>query len=94
MFHPLMSLAIAALFFVLTPGVLVTLPSGKGKLVVAATHAVIFALVFHFTHKALMNYTQQYELFEGAKPVCAPPGKAPAKDGSCCIGSPNASGMC
>ena len=94
MFHPLMSLAIAALFFVLTPGVLVTLPPGKGKYVVAATHAAIFALVFHFTHKTLLELTRQYEMFESAKPPCSPPGKAPEKDGSCCIGSPNASGMC
>ena len=94
MFYPLMSLAIAALFFVLTPGILVTLPAGKGKFVVAATHAAIFALVFHFTHKTLMNLAQQYELFESAKPGCSPPGKMPAKDGSCCSGSPNASGMC
>ena len=94
MFYPLMSLAIAALFFVLTPGVLVSLPSKGGKFVVAATHAAIFALVFHFTHKTLMDLTRQYELFEDAKPPCSPPGKAPEKDGSCCIGSPNASGMC
>ena len=93
MFYPLMSLAVAALFFVLTPGVLLSLPPKGSKLMVAATHAVVFALVFHFTHKALMNLTQ-YEMFEDAKPACTPPGKAPAKDGSCCIGSPNASGMC
>jgi hypothetical protein len=94
MFHPLMSLAIAVLFFVLTPGVLVTLPSGKGKFVVAATHAVIFALVFHFTHKAVWNFTQQYERFEGAKPVCAVPGKNDT-GGGCCIGNSKGVGqMC
>jgi hypothetical protein len=85
----LMSLVIAVLFFVLTPGVLVSLPNGKGKFVVAATHAVIFGLVFHFTHKALMNFTQQYERFEGAAPACAAPGSKPAKGGSCCLGSVN-----
>jgi hypothetical protein len=90
-----MSLAIAALFFVLTPGVFISLPPGKGKLVVAATHAAVFALVFHLAHKPLMNLAQQYELFEGApKPPCAAPGSKPAKDASCCIGAPNASGMC
>ena len=93
MFLPLMSLSVAALFFVLTPGVLLSLPKGGSKFVVAATHAAVFGLVFHFTHNALMNLTQ-YEMFEDAKPTCSPPGKAPAKDGSCCIGSPNASGMC
>lgn len=94
MFHPLMSLAIAALFFVLTPGVLLSLPPKGGKLVVAATHAVVFALVFHLTHKAIWHLTQQYELFAGAKPPCAAPGSKPAKDASCCVGAPKANGMC
>lgn len=50
-----MSLFIAVLFFVLTPGVLVRLPPGGSKWVVAATHAVIFALVYHLSHKAVWN---------------------------------------
>jgi hypothetical protein len=41
----------AILFFVLTPGILVRLPPKSSNMVVTATHAVIFALVFHFTHK-------------------------------------------
>lgn len=41
----------AILFFVLTPAVLVRLPPNGSKLTVAAVHAVVFALVFHFTHK-------------------------------------------
>ena len=47
----LVTLYTAVLFFVLVPGVLVTLPPKQGKLVVAAFHAVVFALVWHFTHK-------------------------------------------
>ncbi len=39
----------AILFFVLTPGVLVSLPPKATKLVVAGTHAVVFALIFGFT---------------------------------------------
>ena len=93
MFYPLMSLAIAALFFVLTPGILVTLPAGKGKFVVAATHAAIFALVFHFTHKTLMNLAQQYEGFER---LCAKNSTARQfGDQSCCNGKKVAvGGMC
>ena len=95
MFKPLMSLAIAVLFFLLTPGVLVSLPSGKGKYVVAATHAVIFALVFHFTHKAIQEFVQQYERFTGAAPACAAPGSKPAAGAACCLGTVNdATGMC
>ena len=41
----------AILFFVLTPAVLVRLPPKGGKFTVAAVHALVFALVFHFTHK-------------------------------------------
>ena len=94
MFHPLMSLAVAALFFVLTPGVLVSLPPGKGKFVVAATHAVIFALVFHFLQKTMVQFTQQFERFATAKPACTAPGKKPAMGASCCVGKPGATGMC
>ena len=47
----------ALLFFVLTPGVLVTLPPKGKKLTVAAFHAVVFALVWHFTHKLVWRFT-------------------------------------
>jgi hypothetical protein len=41
----------AILFFVLTPAILVRLPPKGGKFTVAAVHAVVFAVIFHFTHK-------------------------------------------
>ena len=41
----------AILFFVLTPAVLVRLPPKGGKFTVAAVHAVVFAVIFPFTHK-------------------------------------------
>jgi len=47
----------ALLFFVLTPGVLLSLPPKSGKLVVAATHAVVFAIVWHFTHKLVWKFS-------------------------------------
>jgi hypothetical protein len=40
-------LLLGILFFVLTPGVFVTLPPKCSKLVVAATHAAIFVVVFY-----------------------------------------------
>jgi len=46
-----MALYVAILFYVLTPGVLLSLPAGGSKTTVALTHAVVFALVYHFTHK-------------------------------------------
>lgn len=39
------------LFFFLTPGVLVRLPPKGSTLVVAIIHAIIFGIIFHFTHK-------------------------------------------
>ena len=51
MFHPMMSLFTAVLFFVLTPGILLSLPPGASFVTKAMFHAVVFALVYHFTHK-------------------------------------------
>ena len=44
-------LTTAVLFFLLTPGVLVSLPPGGTKITVAATHALVFAIV----HKYLQH---------------------------------------
>lgn len=58
-----MLLFIAILFFVLTPGVLVRLPPNGSKLAVAAVHALVFALVYQLTHKAV--WRALYEGFQG-----------------------------
>ena len=55
----------ALLFVVLTPGVLLTLPSkASGKIVVALVHGLIFALLYHITHKAVRAWTRKYEGFD------------------------------
>ena len=54
--HWLMLAFVAVLFYVLTPGVFVRLPPGGSKMVVNATHAVVFALVYHFTHHLAWAY--------------------------------------
>lgn len=57
MFHLYMSLFLVLLFVLLTPGVLVTLPSKKSSLLtVAVVHGVVFALVYHLTNKAAWKY--------------------------------------
>jgi hypothetical protein len=43
-------LTTALLFFVLTPGILLSLPPGGSPVVVAATHAVVFAVVHKLLH--------------------------------------------
>ena len=55
MFNLCMSLFVAALFYVLTPGILVSLPPKGSKMVVALTHAVVFAVVFALVHKMVMK---------------------------------------
>jgi ABC-type uncharacterized transport system fused permease/ATPase subunit len=39
----------AILFFVLSPGVLLRLPSNGSKMTVAGVHACVFAIVLYFT---------------------------------------------
>ena len=63
-----MSLFVAALFFVLTPGILLSLPAGGSKKMVAATHAVVFALVYHLTNKAAYNFLYGTQGFANAMP--------------------------
>ena len=50
------SLYAAVLFFVLTPGVLLSLPPGGSRTTVALTHAVVFGVVWALTHR-LVNKT-------------------------------------
>jgi hypothetical protein len=87
----LMSLYVAVLFFVLVPGVLVTLPPGGKKLTAALVHSVVFALVYQLTHKAVDRLLAPYEPFENhtlkAKGVMC---KAPAD----CQSNTCTNGMC
>jgi hypothetical protein len=53
-----LSIYIALLFVVLTPGVLMSLPPGGSKLVVATTHGLVFALLYCLTHKYVWNATR------------------------------------
>ena len=63
----LMSLYMAVLFFLLVPGVLVTLPPGGKTMTVAFTHAVVFALIYYLTHKAVHRMLAPYEAFQDEK---------------------------
>ena len=46
-----MALYAAVLFYVLTPGTVLSLPPGGSKQVVALTHAAVFGAVWMLTHK-------------------------------------------
>jgi len=54
----------AILFFILTPGVLLRLPKNGGRLTVAAVHALVFALIFHFTNKLVWRLGAKMEGFQ------------------------------
>jgi hypothetical protein len=45
----------ALLFFLLTPGILLSLPPGGSKMVVAITHAIVFGAVLTLAHPMLMS---------------------------------------
>lgn len=51
----MMSLFVVVLFFMLTPGVLFSFPKGGSLLMKAMMHAVIFALIYHLTHKMVWD---------------------------------------
>jgi hypothetical protein len=48
-------LTTALLFFVLSPGVLISLPPGASPTVQTATHAIVFALVHKFVQHGLLK---------------------------------------
>ena len=59
------------LFVALTPGILVTLPKKGSKVAVAATHALLFAVVVYLLRK------YQYEGFQNTPPVTPMPPMPP-----------------
>jgi hypothetical protein len=52
-----MSIFMALLFVVLTPGVLLSIPPGGSKLTIATTHGVVFALVYYLAKDSVMDFT-------------------------------------
>ena len=57
MFHIWMSVYVACLFVLLTPGVVIRLPARSSILTMAMVHGVLFALVYHFSHKLVWSVT-------------------------------------
>jgi hypothetical protein len=47
-----MILTSIVLFFLLTPGILVSLPPKASKYVVALTHAIVFTALYHLIHRS------------------------------------------
>ena len=84
-----MSLYVALLFVLLTPGVLLRLPPKGSLLTVAIVHGLVFALVYHCTHKMVWRLTS--EGFTADPPMmatcvnkqCSNGGKACMKNSDC-----------
>jgi hypothetical protein len=75
----IVSLYAAVLFFILTPSILLRIPKSGSKWVVAAVHALVFGVIFHFTNKLVWRLGARLEGFEpNSKEVGAPFVGAPA----------------
>jgi hypothetical protein len=50
----------AILFFLLSPGVLLSLPPKSSTMTKAAVHSLVFALIFYFTYGYVWRYFNPY----------------------------------
>jgi len=62
------------LFFVLSPGVLLSLPKGGNVMTKAFVHALVFGLIFYLTHKAVSDWGKSNEGFISVASVVASAG--------------------
>lgn len=60
-----MFLFVTLLFFVLTPGIVVTLPPKSNKYVVAGFHGIVFSLVWYFTYKLVWDEIEGPASYDG-----------------------------
>ena len=60
---------VVILFVLLTPGVLVKLPPKGSLLTVAIVHGLVFALIYHLTHRTV--YRLSVDGFQDDMPVSA-----------------------
>ena len=65
MFSILMTLFTALLFVVLTPGVILTIPAKGSALTAAFVHGLLFAFLYHVTHKAVWHMIHGDKKVEG-----------------------------
>ena len=56
------------LFVLLTPSILVRLPKKGNKYTVAFVHGLLFAIIYHFTHKMVYNFghKEKFTLYKDA----------------------------
>jgi hypothetical protein len=67
MFNISMTICVAFLFFILTPGVLLRIPR-RGSLIYAAiVHSIVFALLYYLIHKIVSNTVGGQQVFDASK---------------------------
>ena len=86
------TLYIALLFVLLTPGVLLRLPIKGSLLTLAIIHGLVFALIYHFTHRAVYHLSEgfQYNQFGSNSngSLCGPGAHFVPEVGMCRIDTP------
>jgi len=75
----LFTVYVFALFFVLTPGVLITLPRKGSKIIVALVHGLIFSTILAMSGHYVWKFSNS--IFEGAQTQTPPPIKMPRIQG-------------
>ena len=71
------SILIVILFVVLTPGILLSLPPGSSKLVVAVTHAIVFLVIYRLTVDFVLSLSATTEGFVKRHCSYSPPPTVP-----------------
>jgi len=62
----------AILFFILSPGVLLSLPPGGSRMTVALVHSLVFFTLFYFTHHYVYQLVTHFPRhMEGMTPTKA-----------------------
>lgn len=57
----------AILFFILSPGVFLRIPNNGSKMTVTGVHALVFAVLFYFTHAMVYRFFNPSGRREGMK---------------------------
>ena len=57
----------AILFFILSPGVFLRIPKTGSKMTVTGVHALVFAVLFYFTHAMVYRFFNPSGRREGMK---------------------------
>jgi hypothetical protein len=69
---------VAVLFYVLSPGIFLRLPEKGSKMMVAAVHGLVFAVVFSMTHKYVWMLSEGFQATAGSAMPSATPAAPPS----------------